>query len=161
MPCGTGSKLFYLLLQETKEIFIPDPSRKISIVHDSDPGSGCRTMRIRIQTMLFDCFYSDLLQKILYFCKISCKWYCPIGLAVQIDTGFIRSGSGQGSGIIADPDPKRLSVALGIVLPLNDSPRMEVPSILASRISPPPSVMRKAPAACPVTSRYTVRPTAL
>ena len=63
VPCGTGSKLFYLLLQETKEIFIPDPSRKISIVHDSDPGSGCGTMRIRIQTMLFGCFYSDLLQK--------------------------------------------------------------------------------------------------
>ena len=63
VPCGTGSKLFYLLLQETKEIFIPDLSRKISIVHDSDPGSGCGTMRIRIQTMLFGCFYSDLLQK--------------------------------------------------------------------------------------------------
>ena len=113
VPCGNGSKLFYLLLQGAEEnfFFILDPSGRISIVHDSDLGSGYGTMRIRIQTMLFDCFYSDLLQKILNFCKISCKWYCPIGLAVQIDTGFFRSGSGQCSGIIADPDPKRLSVA--------------------------------------------------
>ena len=129
---GTGSGLFWGLQchvetdpncficyyrgrRKTKN-FILDPSGRISIVHDSDLGSGYGTMRIRIQTMLFDCFYSDLLQKILNFCKISCKWYCPIGLAVQIDTGFFRSGSGQCSGIIADPDPKRLSSCFGYCL---------------------------------------------
>ena len=46
-----------------RKFFILDPSGKISIVHDSDIGSGYGTMRIRIQTMLFGCFYSDLLQK--------------------------------------------------------------------------------------------------
>ena len=71
VPCGNGSKLFYLLLQGAEEnfFFILDPSGRISIVHDSDLGSGYGTMRIRIQTMLIDCFYSGLLQKILNFCE--------------------------------------------------------------------------------------------
>ena len=31
-----------------------------SFVHDSDPGNGCGTMRIRIQTMLIGYLYSEL-----------------------------------------------------------------------------------------------------
>ena len=82
---GTGSGLFWGLQchvetdpncficyyrgrRKTKN-FILDPSGRISIVHDSDLGSGYGTMRIRIQTMLIDCFYSGLLQKILNFCE--------------------------------------------------------------------------------------------
>ena len=66
-----------------------------------------------------NCFIFILIycRKILIFCEISCRWYCPLVLANWVNTGFFfRSGSGQRSGIITDPDPKRLSSCLGYCL---------------------------------------------